>query len=167
MKWTTLICGSCIECSIIQYDSMMWTVNKVFFRRLPLWLIWRHVSPQTRLVWDRFAKAYSTMFNDVRASTNAVFRYFSQPSGVPAERLGHAMAILGMNPTEDEDLWRQLLLLCFALRLLRLLLPSRVNVHRLLKCFYHFYLPAAMRSKSIWQISVVQNTLTKRCFTVS
>ena len=54
-----------------------------------------------------------------------------------------------------------------ALRLLRLLLPSRVNVHKLLKCFYHFYLPAAMRSKSIWQVSVVQNTLTKRCFTVS
>ena len=147
---------------------MMWTVN-IFFRHLPLvWLTWRHVSPQTRLVWDRFAKAYSTMFNDIIASTNAVFRYFSQPSGVPAERLGHAMAILGMNPTEDEDLWRQLLLLCFALRLLRLLLPSRVNVHKLLKCFYHFYLPAfAMRSKSIWQISVVQNTLTKRCFTVS
>ncbi|CAL1157860.1 unnamed protein product, partial [Cladocopium goreaui] len=46
--------------------------------------------------------AYSTMFSDVIASTNAVFRYFSQPSGVPAERLGHAMAILGMNPTEDE-----------------------------------------------------------------
>ena len=59
---------------------------------------------QMRLVWDRFAKAYSTMFNDIIASTNAVFRYFSQPSGVPAERLGHAMAILGMNPTEDEDL---------------------------------------------------------------
>ena len=56
------------------------------------------------VVWDRFAKAYSTMFSDVIASTNAVFRYFSQPSGVPAERLGHAMAILGMNPTEDEDL---------------------------------------------------------------
>ncbi|CAL1155455.1 unnamed protein product [Cladocopium goreaui] len=46
--------------------------------------------------------AYSTMFSDVIASTNAVFRYFSQPSGVPTERLGHAMAILGMNPTEDE-----------------------------------------------------------------
>ncbi|CAL1146968.1 unnamed protein product, partial [Cladocopium goreaui] len=46
--------------------------------------------------------AYSTMFNDIIASTNAVFRYFSQPSGVPAERLGHAMAILGMKPTEDE-----------------------------------------------------------------
>ncbi|CAL1162900.1 unnamed protein product, partial [Cladocopium goreaui] len=46
--------------------------------------------------------AYSTMFSDIIASTNAVFRYFSQPSGVPAERLGHAMAILGMNPTEDE-----------------------------------------------------------------
>jgi hypothetical protein len=59
---------------------------------------------QMRLVWDRFAKAYSTMFNDIIASTNAVFRYFSQPSGVPAERLGHAMAILGMNSTEDEDL---------------------------------------------------------------
>ena len=57
-----------------------------------------------RKVWDRFAKAYSTMFHDLRASTDAVFRYFSQPSGVPAERLGHAMAILGMNPTEDEDL---------------------------------------------------------------
>ena len=55
-------------------------------------------------LWDRFAKAYSTMFNDIIASTNAVFRYFSQPSGVPAERLGHAMAILGMNSTEDEDL---------------------------------------------------------------
>ena len=124
------------------------------------------VAPRC-VVWDRFAKAYSTMFSDVIASTNAVFRYFSQPSGVPAERLGHAMAILGMNPTEDEVLWRQLLLLCFALRLLRLLLPSRANVHKLLKCFYHFYLPAAMRSKSIWQVSVVQNTLTKRCFTVS
>ena len=60
-------------------------------------------SPQMRL-WDRFAKAYSTMFSDVIASTNAVFRYFSQPSGVPTERLGHAMAILGMNPTEDEVL---------------------------------------------------------------
>ena len=61
-------------------------------------------------LWDRFAKAYSTMFSDVIASTNAVFRYFSQPSGVPAERLGHAMAILGMNPTEDEDPWQQFLL---------------------------------------------------------
>ena len=42
-----------------------------------------------------------------------------------------------------------------------------MSVHKLLKCFYHFYLPAAVRSKSIWQVSVVQNTLTKRCFTVS
>ena len=48
-------------------------------------------------------KAYSTLFKEVLASTDAVFKYFSKPSGVPAARLGHAMAVLGMNLTEDED----------------------------------------------------------------
>ena len=48
-------------------------------------------------------KAYSTPFKEILASTDAVFKYFSKPSGVPAARLGHAMAVLGMNLTEDED----------------------------------------------------------------
>ena len=43
-----------------------------------------------------------------------MFKYFSKPCGVPAARLGHAMRVLGMNPTEDEDPWQQFL---------RLLLP--------------------------------------------
>ncbi|CAL1138806.1 unnamed protein product [Cladocopium goreaui] len=38
----------------------------------------------------------------ILASTDAVFKYFSKPCGVPAARLGHAMRVLGMNPTEDE-----------------------------------------------------------------
>ena len=56
-------------------------------------------------------KAYSTLFKEILASTDAVFKYFSKPSGVPAARLGHAMAVLGMNLTEDEDPWQHDLLL--------------------------------------------------------
>ena len=39
-----------------------------------------------------------------------MFKYCSKPCGVPAARLGHAMRVLGMNPTEDEDPWQQFLL---------------------------------------------------------
>eukprot|EP00435_Cladocopium_sp_Y103_P072321 s830_g39.t2 len=46
--------------------------------------------------------AYSSLFKEILASTDAVFKYFSKPSGVPAARLGHAMGVLGMNLTEDE-----------------------------------------------------------------
>eukprot|EP00435_Cladocopium_sp_Y103_P000711 s843_g1.t1 len=42
-------------------------------------------------------------------SIEAVFLHFSQPDGFRAERLGDAMRILGMNPTEEEDLWLQFL----------------------------------------------------------
>ena len=55
-------------------------------------------------------KAYSALLNQILASTDAVFKYFSKPSGLPAARLGHAMGVLGMNPTEDEDPWQQFLL---------------------------------------------------------
>ena len=36
-------------------------------------------------------------------SIDAVFAHFSQPDGFLAERLGDAMRVLGMNPTEEED----------------------------------------------------------------
>jgi len=36
-------------------------------------------------------------------SIDAVFAHFSQPDGFRAERLGDAMRVLGMNPTEEED----------------------------------------------------------------
>eukprot|EP00435_Cladocopium_sp_Y103_P051621 s1997_g16.t1 len=48
------------------------------------------------------SQAYCVLFKEILASTDAVFRYFSKPSGVPAARLGHAMGVLGMNLTEDE-----------------------------------------------------------------
>ncbi|CAL1158827.1 unnamed protein product [Cladocopium goreaui] len=35
-------------------------------------------------------------------SIDAVFAHFSQPDGFRAERLGDAMRVLGMNPTEEE-----------------------------------------------------------------
>ena len=38
MKWTTLICSSCIECNMIQW------YEHSFSRHRPLWLTWRHVS---------------------------------------------------------------------------------------------------------------------------
>ena len=36
-------------------------------------------------------------------SIDVVFAHFSQPDGFRAERLGDAMRVLGMNPTEEED----------------------------------------------------------------
>ena len=56
-------------------------------------------------------KAYSALLNQILASTDAVFKYFSKPSGLPAARLGHALGVLGMNLTEDQDPWQQFLLL--------------------------------------------------------
>ena len=35
--------------------------------------------------------------------SRSVFTHFSQPDGFRAERLGDAMRVLGMNPTEEED----------------------------------------------------------------
>ena len=58
--------------------------------------------------WGTSPKAHSKLYNEIMSSIRAVFTHFSQPEGVPAERLGHAMRILGMNPTQDEDLWSQL-----------------------------------------------------------
>jgi hypothetical protein len=55
-------------------------------------------------------KAYSALLNQILASTDAVFKYFSKPSGLPAARLGHALGVLGMNLTEDQDPWQQFLL---------------------------------------------------------
>ena len=55
-------------------------------------------------------KVDNMMFNQIIGSIDAVFTHFSQTSGVPAERLGHAMRVLGMNPTQNADLWQQLVL---------------------------------------------------------
>ena len=59
-------------------------------------------------------KAYSALLNQILASTDAVFKYFSKPSGLPAARLGHAMGVLGMNLTEDQDPWQQFFAAFFA-----------------------------------------------------
>jgi hypothetical protein len=40
---------------------------------------------------------------EIMESIEVVFTHFSQPDGFRAERLGDAMRVLGMNPTEEED----------------------------------------------------------------
>ena len=47
-------------------------------------------------------------FNEVKSeeimtSIEAVFANFSKPDGFRVERLGDAMRVLGMSPTEDQD----------------------------------------------------------------
>ena len=83
------------------------------------------LPPCELLFWDWFAKA----------STDAVFKYFSTDSGVPAERLWNAMRILGINPKQDEDFWQQLQLCPFALRLL-------------LPCFLFLLMPCFCRTQA-------------------
>lgn len=105
-------------------------------------------------------KVDNMMFNQIIGSIDAVFAHFSQTSGVPAERLGHAMRVLGMNPTQDADLWQQLVLdsapghLRFLLWLL---------VFELVSCDST---AARIRLKSIWKIWVVPRASIKRGFTI-
>jgi hypothetical protein len=55
-----------------------------------------------------FAEVHSKLYDEIMSSIDLVFAHFSDGvRGLPAERLGQAMRILGMNPTEDQDLWPQ------------------------------------------------------------
>ena len=55
--------------------------------------------------WD-LAEVHSKLYDEIMSSIDLVFGHFSDGvRGLPAERLGQAMRILGMNPTEDQDLW--------------------------------------------------------------
>lgn len=65
--------------------------------------------------WDaNFAEVHSKLYDEIMSSIDLVFGHFSDGvRGLPAERLGQAMRILGMNPTEDQDLWPQIGLLGF------------------------------------------------------
>eukprot|EP00438_Fugacium_kawagutii_P017614 Skav213590 [mRNA] locus=scaffold1790:538992:540027:- [translate_table: standard] len=51
----------------------------------------------------------SQISNKILESVDAVFAHLAIPCGeslgVPAERLGHAMCILGMNPSQNEAPW--------------------------------------------------------------
>ena len=59
-----------------------------------------------------FAEVHSKLYDEIMSSIQLVFGHFSDGvRGLPAERLGQAMRILGMNPTEDQDLWPQIGLL--------------------------------------------------------
>ena len=100
-------------------------------------------------------------------SIDAVFAHFSQPDGFLAERLGDAMRVLGMNPTEEEDGhgcdFRG-----------RLGLPLECSSRKLaspcpmcLFAFCAFLFRSAIRSASTWQILGGPSTLTKRRFTIS
>ena len=61
-----------------------------------------------------FAEVHSKLYDEIMSSIHLVFGHFSDGvRGLPAERLGQAMRILGMNPTEDQDLWPQIGLLGF------------------------------------------------------
>ena len=63
--------------------------------------------------WD-LAEVHSKLYDEIMSSIDLVFAHFSDGvRGLPAERLGQAMRILGMNPTEDQDLWPQIGLLGF------------------------------------------------------
>ena len=56
-----------------------------------------------------FAEVHSKLYDEIMSSIQLVFGHFSDGvRGLPAERLGQAMRILGMNPTEDQDLWPQI-----------------------------------------------------------
>ena len=81
------------------------------------------LPPWVLLFWDCF----------VKASTDAVFRYFydSENSGIPSGRLGNAMRILGMYPAEYKDLWQQLQLcrLCFLFLLMPCFCWTQVKMH--------------------------------------
>ena len=45
----------------------------------------------------------SKIVEEIMESIEVVFRHFFQPDGFRAERLGDAMRVLGMSPTEDQD----------------------------------------------------------------
>ena len=53
------------------------------------------------------SEVHSKLYDEIMSSIQAVFASFSRDGGVPAEGLGEAMRILGMKPTEDQDLWLQ------------------------------------------------------------
>jgi hypothetical protein len=56
-----------------------------------------------------FAEVHSKLYDEIMSSIDLVFGHFSDGvQGLPAERLGQALRILGMNPTEDQDLWPQI-----------------------------------------------------------
>ena len=56
-----------------------------------------------------FTEVHSKLYDEIMSSIQLVFGHFSDGvRGLPAERLGQAMRILGMNPTEDQDLWPQI-----------------------------------------------------------
>ena len=62
--------------------------------------------------WGDFTEVHSKLYDEIMSSIDLVFAHFSDGvRGLPAERLGQAMRILGMNPTEDQDLWPQIGLL--------------------------------------------------------
>ena len=104
---------------------------------------------------------------EIMTSIDVVFAHFSQPDGFRAERLGDAMRVLGMNPTEEEDghgcdfRGRLGWPLEFSSRKLASPCPM------CLFAFFAFLFRSAIRSASTWQILEGPSTLTKGRFTIS
>ena len=82
-------------------------------------------------------------------SIEVVFRHFFQPDGFRAERLGDAMRVLGMSPTEDQDR------------------PPAAMMWADCHSCYSSGSILIRRSGSTWKILGGPSTLTKGRFTIS
>ena len=100
-------------------------------------------------------------------SIEVVFTHFSQPEGFLAERLGDAMRVLRMNPTEEEDGhgcdFRGRLGWPLEFESRKLASPCPMCLF----AFCAFLFRSAIRSASTWQILGGPSTLTKGRFTIS
>ena len=130
-SWSGQLWSAVLASSVVGFNDVNIYEHSFFPDTSPC-LTWKHVSvfnqsvwiahvlhqemscsPQMRL-WDRFAKAYSTMFNDVRASTNAGLQIF-----LPAfwGSRGTTWTCHGYSWDEPHGIWGSLtaLLLCNSL----------------------------------------------------
>lgn len=86
-------------------QTLMLSLPSLVF--LPSLCVYSGLTLEMDPQWD-LAEVHSKLYDEIMSSIDLVFAHFSNGvRGLPAERLGQAMRILGMNPTEDQDLWPQ------------------------------------------------------------
>ena len=91
-------------------QTLMLSLPSLVF--LPALCVFSGLTLEMDPQWGDFTEVHSKLYDEIMSSIDLVFAHFSDGvRGLPAERLGQAMRILGMNPTEDQDLWPQIGLL--------------------------------------------------------